>query len=228
MGDSQDRLALSLHAVGGLGDQGREGAALQKELLLTDCRKSFARLIAEKHSREASKLAAQAKDSSSHPDELIDFSHLKAREGLSQLEIEDSIATDLKRAMGDTTAEDAGDGVAKLDRMVQLTGFSDSVYAEAYVTTHQYDIVLDVTVANRTADTLQNLCLELATMGDLKLVERPRSAPTFRSATCGPSSSGRTRSPSTLPHPLPGVPRPHRREHEHEVPDPALRPGGRL
>ena len=174
-GDSQDRLALSLHAVGGLGDQGREGAALQKELLLTDCRKSFARLIAEKHSREASKLAAQAKDSSSHPDELIDFSHLKAREGLSQLEIEDSIATDLKRAMGDTTAEDAGDGVAKLDRMVQLTGFSDSVYAEAYVTTHQYDIVLDVTVANRTADTLQNLCLELATMGDLKLVERPQN-----------------------------------------------------
>ena len=89
----------------------RTPAALQKELLLTDCRKSFARLIAEKHSREASKLAAQAKDSSSHPDELIDFSHLKAREGLSQLEIEDSIATDLKRAMGDTTAEDAGDGV---------------------------------------------------------------------------------------------------------------------
>merc|ERR1719386_22175 len=32
--------------------------------------------------------------------------------------------------------------------MVQLTGFSDPVYAEAYVTTHQYDIVLDVTVAN--------------------------------------------------------------------------------
>jgi len=174
-GDSQDRLALSLHAVSGLGDQGREGAALQKELLLTDCRKSFARLIAEKQSREASQLAAQAKDASSQPDELIDFSHLKAREGLSQLEIEDSIATDLKRAMGDTTAEDAGGGVARLDRMVQLTGFSDSVYAEAYVTTHQYDIVLDVTVANRTADTLQNLCLELATMGDLKLVERPQN-----------------------------------------------------
>ena len=49
------------------------------------------------------------------------------------------------------------------------------MYAEAYVTVHQYDIVLDVTVINRTRETLQNLCLELATMGDLKLVERPQN-----------------------------------------------------
>ncbi len=55
------------------------------------------------------------------------------------------------------------------------TGFADPVYAEAYVTVHQYDIMLDVTVINRTAETLQNLCLELATMGDLKLVERPQN-----------------------------------------------------
>ncbi len=39
---------------------------------------------------------------------------------------------------------------------------------------HQYDIVLDVLVINQTQDTLQNLSLELATMGDLKLCERPR------------------------------------------------------
>jgi Coatomer beta C-terminal region len=43
------------------------------------------------------------------------------------------------------------------------------------VTVHQYDIVLDVTIINRTNGTLQNLCLELATMGDLKLVERPQN-----------------------------------------------------
>ena len=59
--------------------------------------------------------------------------------------------------------------------LVFLAGFSDPVYAEAYVTVHQYDIVLDVTVINRTNETLQNLCLELATMGDLKLVERPHN-----------------------------------------------------
>lgn len=58
---------------------------------------------------------------------------------------------------------------------IYCAGLADPVYAEAYVTVHQYDIVLDVTVINRTGETLQNLCLELATMGDLKLVERPQN-----------------------------------------------------
>lgn len=49
--------------------------------------------------------------------------------------------------------------------MTQLTGFSDPVYAEAYVHVNQYDIVLDVLVVNQTSDTLQNCTLELATLG---------------------------------------------------------------
>lgn len=64
---------------------------------------------------------------------------------------------------------------AKLERIVQLTGFSDPIYAEADINVHQYDITLDIFVANQTSDTLQNLCLELATLGDLKLVERPQN-----------------------------------------------------
>lgn len=82
-------------------------------------------------------------------------------------------ATDLARATGFGSQQDGG--LKKLNRMLQLTGFSDPVFAEAYVTVHQYDIVMDVTVVNRTNETLQNLCLELATMGDLKLVERPQN-----------------------------------------------------
>ena len=31
----------------------------------------------------------------------------------------------------------------------------------------------DVLLVNQTANTLQNLCLDFATLGDLKLVERP-------------------------------------------------------
>ena len=93
-------------------------------------------------------------------------------QGMSKLELEDEVQDDLKRATGEFTKD--GDGIKKLNRILQLTGFSDPVYAEAYVTVHQYDIVLDVTVVNRTKETLQKLCLELATMGDLKLVERPQ------------------------------------------------------
>lgn len=59
-------------------------------------------------------------------------------------------------------------------QVTQLTGFSDPVYAEAYVHINQYDIVLDVLIVNQTADTLQNCTLELATLGDLKLVEKPQ------------------------------------------------------
>ena len=61
-----------------------------------------------------------------------------------------------------------------LHQVTQLTGFSDPVYAEAYVNVNQYDIVLDVLIVNQTRDTLQACTLELATLGDLKLVEKPQ------------------------------------------------------
>lgn len=74
-------------------------------------------------------------------------------------------------------------------------GFSDSVYAEACVTVQQFDIILgksfccdlpstnadirslttqtDVLVVNQTDETLRDLTIDFATLGDLKLVERP-------------------------------------------------------
>ncbi|XP_053600601.1 coatomer subunit beta [Plodia interpunctella] len=64
----------------------------------------------------------------------------------------------------------------KLWKVAQLTGFSDPVYAEAIVSVNQYDIVLDVLIVNQTDDTLQNCTVELATLGDLRLVERPAAA----------------------------------------------------
>jgi len=78
---------------------------------------------------------------------------------------------DVSRATGaDDVREDF---ISNLSRVVQLTGFSDAVYAEAYVKVHQFDILLDVLIVNQTADTLQNLCIDFATLGDLKVVERP-------------------------------------------------------
>ncbi len=83
----------------------------------------------------------------------------------------DEIELDLEKATGgDATVEDLS---SKLSRVVQLTGFSDPVYAEAYVQVHQFDIILDVLLVNQTTETLQNLSVEFATLGDLKVVERP-------------------------------------------------------
>ncbi|KAL9228448.1 hypothetical protein vseg_004031 [Gypsophila vaccaria] len=164
--DSYDRIFLCIRLLCNTGDASRK-------IWLHSCRESFVNMLADKQFRETEERKAKAQISHAQPDDLIDFYHLKSRKGMSQLELEDEVQDDLKRATGEFTKEN--DDANKLNRILQLTGFSDPVYAEAYVTVHHYDIVLDVTVINRTKETLQNLCLELATMGDLKLVERPQN-----------------------------------------------------
>ncbi|KAF6255868.1 coatomer subunit beta [Scenedesmus sp. NREL 46B-D3] len=163
--DSRDRMGSCIKVL----------AAPEPEMVkvwLDDCRAAFSALTSDKQTREAAEAAAASAKSYAQPDDLIDFGHLVSNRkgGLSQLELEDQVTSDLARATG--LAEAAESEARRLNRVLQLTGFSDPVYAEAYVTVHQYDIVMDVTVLNRTNETLQNLTLELATMGDLKLVER--------------------------------------------------------
>ncbi|GAB4841886.1 hypothetical protein Ancab_011841 [Ancistrocladus abbreviatus] len=164
--DSYDRITLCIRLLCNTGDE-------MRKIWLQSCRQSFVKMLADKQFRETEERKAKAQISHAQPDDLIDFYHLKSRKGMSQLELEDEVQDDLKRATGEFTKDN--DDANKLNRILQLTGFSDPVYAEAYVTVHHYDIVLDVTVINRTKETLQNLCLELATMGDLKLVERPQN-----------------------------------------------------
>ncbi|TYH35908.1 hypothetical protein ES332_D13G227100v1 [Gossypium tomentosum] len=164
--DSYDRIVLCMRLLCNTGDEIRK-------IWLQSCRQSFVKMLSEKQLRETEELKAKAQVSHAQPDDLIDFYHLKSRKGMSQLELEDEVQDDLKRATGEFVKD--ADDANKLNRILQLTGLSDPVYAEAYVTVHHYDIVLDVTVINRTKETLQNLCLELATMGDLKLVERPQN-----------------------------------------------------
>ena len=69
-----------------------------------------------------SAVSAQDSKSVTQPDELIDFIHLKSRRGLTQLELEDEVATDLQKATGlvDTSAANS----ANLNRVLQLTGQS--------------------------------------------------------------------------------------------------------
>ena len=56
----------------------------------------------------------------------------------------------LSQALGTSKKESAADfSSSKLSKVTQLTGFSDPVYAEAYVHVHQYDIVLDVLIVNQ-------------------------------------------------------------------------------
>uniref|UniRef100_A0A6B2ELU2 Coatomer subunit beta n=1 Tax=Phlebotomus kandelakii TaxID=1109342 RepID=A0A6B2ELU2_9DIPT len=119
--------------------------------------------------REKQKAAAKVQ-----PDDPVSFAQLTS--GRNDQLGENVFESSLNQALAGTKAtalSDVASPTSKLNKVTQLTGFSDPVYSEAYVHVNQYDIVLDVLIVNQTSDTLQNCTLELATLGDLKLVERP-------------------------------------------------------
>lgn len=105
-------------------------------------------------------------------DDLIHFRQLRSSAvSAGDLDLDDG--SDLARATG---YADGGSLLSsELSHVYQLSGFADPVYAEAFVTVHDYDISLEILVINRTPNTLSNLNVELSTMGDMKIVERPQS-----------------------------------------------------
>ena len=137
-------------------------------VFLDDTRKAFRAMVVAEEKKRAAKDALNKAKNAIQVDDVVQIRQLSkknAGEGAEEMEM------DLEKATGgDAGAEDVA---SKLSRVVQLTGFSDPVYAEAYVKVHQFDIILDVLLVNQTTDTLQNLSVEFATLGDLKVVERP-------------------------------------------------------
>mmetsp|Transcript_28651 Transcript_28651/g.71332 ORF Transcript_28651/g.71332 Transcript_28651/m.71332 type:complete len:943 (+) Transcript_28651:78-2906(+) len=165
--DSQERIAMYLQV---LSDPSPEVA----ELHLVHCREAFSTMLSERQAaEEAEKPAKNAIEVNRQADDLIVVRQLRGRTAeLTAMDLDDDDDMDLSKATGTTKQEDFS---SRLKRVTQLTGLSDAVYAEAYVTVHWYDIMLDVLVVNQTKEPMQNLCLELATVGDLKLCERPQS-----------------------------------------------------
>ncbi|OWF52961.1 coatomer subunit beta-like [Mizuhopecten yessoensis] len=164
--DDFDRIATCLRVLA-------ERSPIMEEIFNRDCRESLSLMLAAKidEEKEMQKVSerrlvkVQADDPIAFS-QLINKGELGATENMFELT--------LSQALGMNTKKDADSaGSSKLNKVTQLTGFSDPVYAEAYVNVNQFDIVLDVLVVNQTGDTLQNLTLELATLGDLKLVEKP-------------------------------------------------------
>ncbi|KAI9734894.1 MAG: coatomer subunit beta [Cirrosporium novae-zelandiae] len=133
---------------------------------LEDTRAALRKMINLNDKERAAQDAAEKAKSAIQVDDVVLIRQLAKKNGDGDNEIE----LDLEKATGgDSAVED----LSKLSKVVQLTGFSDPVYAEAYVKVHQFDIVLDVLLVNQTTETLQNLSVEFATLGDLKVVERP-------------------------------------------------------
>lgn len=141
----------------------------------TNCRESLSNMLQVKLDEDQLlQKSKERKDTGVQADDPICFFQLQAKNHLGVTE--NMFDLTLSQALGLSGKKDVSLlASSKLNKVTQLTGFSDPVYAEAYVNVNQYDIVLDVLVVNQTNDTLQNLQVELATLGDLKLVEKPQS-----------------------------------------------------
>ncbi|KAF8336939.1 coatomer protein [Cantharellus anzutake] len=141
--------------------------------------KKWARKAAEKREKDSKVVTVQV-------DDVLSFRQFSKKSGIDAF---DDYEQDVSRATGAEEVKE--DLLSNLSRVVQLTGFSDPVYSEAYVKVHQFDILLGkgnglgscahswifpldrCSYRQPNPNTLQNLCIDFATLGDLKLVERP-------------------------------------------------------
>nr|ASF90239.1 hypothetical protein SPAR06783 [Bartheletia paradoxa] len=162
--DSQERIMTCVQSLAELDNEERA----VKDIFLHDTKAAYTKMVATEEKRSAEKKAKESKAVAVQADDVISFRQFSKKKSAGDA---DEYELDLTRATGAGDSKD--DFLSKLSRVVQLTGFSDTVYAEAYVNVHQFDIMLDVLIVNQTAETLQNLSIEFATLGDLKLVERP-------------------------------------------------------
>ena len=166
--DDAERLSLCLRSLAC-------PTSLVQKVFTEGCREALGRMLTAKAEEDSQNQKAKEKPGSIvQVDDAIQFLQLSRGSDLTGGAgdvFEQSLSAAVAGrpgATGDVPAPSA------LSKVTQLTGFSDPVYAEALVHVNQYDIVLDVLIVNQTEDTLQNCTLELATMGDLKLVERPQ------------------------------------------------------
>lgn len=161
--DSVDRIMSCIRSLAEFADKKDI-----ETVFLEDTKKAFRAMVQVEEKKRAAKEADEKAKSAVQVDDVVSIRQLTkkaAGDGSDEFDL------DLEKATGgDAATEDLS---SKLSRVVQLTGFSDPVYAEAYVKVHQFDIVLDVLLVNQTSETLQNLSVEFATLGDLKVVERP-------------------------------------------------------
>ncbi len=168
LSDCNDRITMCCRAL-----LDPKANAVLKTTLLSTGKSTFSEFLKVLKDHETNEIK---KDEVAVPkvqaDDSIHFRQLRSNDAKTgDLDIDDG--SDLARATG---YSDGGSLLSnELSHVYQLSGFADPVYAEALVKVHDYDVSLEILVLNRTPNTLVNLNVELSTMGDMKIVERPQS-----------------------------------------------------
>lgn len=162
--DSADRILSCIKYLSDVEDE-----KLIEGSFLDDTKDAYKAQVELEVKRQLESQAKSVHNNAIKVDDSIIFRQFDKQDGLNG-----SLADDVTLAAGnDLVKEDLS---SRLNKIVQLTGFSDPIYAEAYVKVHQYDVVLDVLLVNQTTATLRNLSVEFATLGDLKVIDKPATA----------------------------------------------------
>ena len=164
--DCQDRCTLCCRIL--LDPKTRD---LLQPILMEDGKKQLGAYLKKIADQQPEKKKKEVAPVASQADDLIHFRQLKSM-AVSAGDVDLDDGGDLARATGSQTTSSLAE---ELSHCYPLSGFADPVYAEALVTVHEYDIVLEILVINRTANTLADMTVELSTMGDMKIVERPQA-----------------------------------------------------
>jgi coatomer subunit beta len=178
--DSRDRVQLCIRAL--------LNPKAFSEIFLRKGREAFASMLRELR-RPANEEAARKKAGHAQPgdvvrqvDDLIAIRQLKTTASADDFDDDAVAGSAAGSRLGAGSGARGGGGSGggdnfkdQLSRVFQLTGFSDPVYAEAYMRVFHYDIVFELLVVNQTNRVLQNLTVELSTSRDLKLMDRPQA-----------------------------------------------------
>jgi len=142
--DDAERIKVCIRVVGEMNEK-------ISTIFTERCRDSLASMLQE----QADYIATQTKikkrkNVTVEADDPIPFLQLVSKNEM--VNGEDVFETSLSQAVGFDSKKDFIDfSSSKLSKVKQLTGFSDPVYAEAYINVNQFDIVLDVLIVNQTS-----------------------------------------------------------------------------
>jgi coatomer subunit beta len=123
------------------------------EVFKNACREALASMLTAQTEEEMQEKKSKKKQTAKvQADDPIAFTQLannrndQLGENVFESSLNQALAGTKSTAMSDVAMPSS-----KLNKITQLTGFSDPVYAEAYVTVNQFDILIDVLIVNQTS-----------------------------------------------------------------------------
>jgi coatomer subunit beta len=131
--DSAERISTCLQSLVAFEPKSAEETEI-REIFLQDTQAAYSKMVAHEEKKAAEKRAKENKASLVQPDDLVSFRQFAKKNAGDADEYESAMT----KATGSLESDESLS--SKLSRVVQLTGFSDPVYAEAYVNVHQFDI----------------------------------------------------------------------------------------